>query len=305
LDRDPRRPQTPEIMRRRLRVALRQAREVAGLTQREAAGELDWSVSKIIRIEQGAVAVRPVDLRALLAVYGVADEVRVSELVELARGSKKPSWDRYKEVYSPASLDLFGSEPAATTIYKYEPTFVPGLLQTQEYAHALLTALGHTDETIDLMVEARLQRQKLLDREDRPELRFILGEAVVSLAVGGRQVMLGQLVLLRKLGTRPGISLQILPFDAGAHPHMGGAFTILQFADENLDDLLYLEDAAGERTFRDDPQILAAFYEVFATLEGMATKSGDLADVLDRIEAQRFGDNADPLARSPLPEPDR
>jgi transcriptional regulator with XRE-family HTH domain len=289
------RVQTPEILRRRLRVALRRARDAAGLTQREAAAALDWSVSKIIRIEQGATPITPVDLRALLGVYQVKDTEEVDELVELARGSKKQSWAEYREVYSPASLGLFGSEAAAKTIFKYEPTFVAGLLQTQEYAEALLSALGHSEQEVELMVNARIQRQELLDREDRPDLHFILGEAALSRAVGGRRVMMRQLERIRELGTHPGISLQVLPFSAGAHPRIGGAFTILQFADENVDDLLYLENAGGERSVREEPEVLADYYEAFAILEGLATRPEGLADALDKLEAQRFKDTADPL----------
>lgn len=287
--------QTPEIMRRRLRVALREAREAAGLTQRDAAQALESSVSKIIRIEQGAVAITPIDLRALLASYGVTDEARVSELVDLARRSKNQSqsWALYKEVYSRASLALFESEAAAKTIYKFEPTFMPGLLQTEEYATELLRALGRSDRDVELMVSARLERQRLLAQEARPELRFVLGEAIVCRQVGGREVMLSQLARIKELGTRSGISIQILPFSAGAYPKMGAGFTILEFPDETLGDLLYLEHAGGERIVRDDPQVLADYHEAFATIEAMATRPDDLAPLLDGIEAQRFRDRPD------------
>lgn len=293
--RDPRRrAQTPEIMRRRLRVALREAREAAGFTQRQAAQAHDWSVSKIIRIEQGAVAITPIDLRALLSIYGVTDEARVSELVDLARGSRRQSWAPYREVYSQASLTLFGSEAAAKTIYKFEPTFMPGLLQTDEYATALLRALGHSETEVELMVSARLERQELLDQEAPPELRFILGEAVACRAVGGRDVMLSQLARIKELGARSGISIQILPFSAGAYPKMGGGFTILEFRpDETLDDLLYLENAGGESTIRDEPEILSDYYEAFATIEAIAIRPDDLAAFLDGIESQRFRASTD------------
>lgn len=299
---DPRRAvQTPEVMRRRLSVVLRRAREKKPLTQREAAEALYWSVSKIIRIEQGAVAITPTDLQAMLAIYGVNDERQVSELVELALASRRQDWAAYKDVYSQASLGLFGSEPAAKTIYKYEPTFIPGLLQTPTYAHALLTGLGRSEEEIEPMVNARLQRQELLDREVRPELRFILGEAAVSRAVGGPRVMIEQLDRIKQLGARHRISLQLLPFSAGAHPTMGGAFTILEFEDEHLDDLLYLENAGGVTTTRDDKDLIAKYREVFLKLEGMATKPDDLASVLDEIAAARFKDTADPPTTSSAP----
>jgi hypothetical protein len=263
---------------------------------------MEWSVSKIIRIEQGAVAITPIDLRALLAAYNVTDEKRVLELADLARGSKRQSWSEYKEVYSQAALTLFGSEAAAKARYSYEPTFVPGLLQTQEYGQALLTGLGFSEERLERMVNARVERQELLDLEPRPNLSFILGEAVVSYAVGGRRVMLRQLERIKELGARPGISIQILPFAAGAHPKMGGgAFVILEFEDENLDDLLYLENAAGESTTRDDPELIADYRDSLAKLETMATKPDDLAHVLDAIAAVRFKNTAAPLTPSPIP----
>ncbi len=296
---DPRRvAETPEVMRRRLRVALRKARDKKDLTQRNAAEALDWSVSKVIRIEQGAVAITPVDLRALLQVYGVTDQGLVEELVGLARESKRPSWERYRDVYAPASLGFFGHEAAAKTIKSYEPAFVPGLLQTQEYAEEIMRELGVPEEQIDLKVEGRIERQGLLDREPQAHLHFILGEAALSREVGSRHVMMRQLDWIRKLGERPGISLQVLPFSAGAHPHVGGAFTILEFEDENLDDLLYLEDAAGARTFREEPEVLSDYYKTFSLLEGRATSPGDLNTVLEKIEAARFSDAAEPLTAS-------
>jgi hypothetical protein len=249
---------------------------------------LDWSVSKIIRIETGAVGITPVDLRALLAVYKVTDSKLINELVELARGSRRQSWRQYKTVYSPASLALFTNEAVAEVIYKYEPTFVPGLLQTPEYARALLTGLGHDEDEVDLMVNARLERQELLERRDRPELQFILGEATVSRAVGGRDVMLKQLEHLKDLSARPRIDLHILPFARGAHPRMGGAFTILQFEDKNLDDLLYLENAGGESTDRDDPDLIADYRRDFLTIHDLARQGDDFAKIIDDIIAMRF-----------------
>jgi transcriptional regulator with XRE-family HTH domain len=300
---DPRREaQPPELVRRRLRFALREAREAAGIKQQDAADALDWHVSKIIRIEQGAVGITPVDLRALLDIYGVKDESRVAKLVDLARGSRGQSWAEYKEVYSPATLDLFGSEAGAKSISKYEPTFVAGLLQTEEYARALMEGLGHEPKEVELKVSARIERQELLlERNSPPELHFILGEAAVSRAVGGPRVMSRQLERIKELGMRPGISLQILRFSVGAHPHMGGAFTILEFPDESLDDLLYLENAGGERTIRHEPRVLADYWETFRKLEAISTKPDKLADVLDRIQAERFEGTAHLLNSRRIP----
>jgi hypothetical protein len=154
------------------------------------------------------------------------------------------------------------------------------------------------------MVNARLERQELLDRDlnARPEFSLILGEAVVSRAVGGRGVMSRQLERIKELGSRSGISIQILPFSAGAHPKMGaGAFTILEFEDESLDDLLYRETATDESTTREDPELIADYRNAFVKLEAMATKPDELAHVLDRVAGARFRGNANPLAASPVP----
>jgi transcriptional regulator with XRE-family HTH domain len=298
--------EAPEVSRRRLKGALRQARETAGLTQKDAAEALDWHVSKIIRIEQGTVGITPVDLRALLAVYGITEDDVVETLVELARGSRKQSWREYKGVYSAASLALFASEPAAKIIYKYEPTFIPGLLQTEEYARAVLRGLGHSEDEIERMVSARLERQELLERDPRPDLVYVLGEAAVSRAVGGRAVMRRQLERLKELSRRPEISLQVLPFSSGAHPRMGGAFTILEFADASLDDLLYLENAGGESVSREDPELIADYRRDFIAIQEMATKTGDFAGAIDEIMAAHFGPsvNESTPGKSGLREPD-
>jgi hypothetical protein len=240
-------------------------------------------VSKIIRIEAGAVGVTVTDLRALMDLFKITDEKRRSELLELARGSRKQSWSEYSDVYSVPARTLFGYEAAAKIIYKYEPTFIPGLLQTEEYARALLEGAGHSEDEIDRMVRGRLERQELLDQDSRPQLEFILGEAAVS-----RAVMLRQLEQLKELAARPGISLQVLPFEVGAHPRMGEAFTILEFTDENLDDLVYLENAERESVSREDPELIAAYRKDFITLQGLASPSSDFAKVIDRIVAMRL-----------------
>ncbi len=280
--------EVPEVMRRLLKAALRHERVASGLTQTQVAEALDWSLSKIIRIESGAVGLSTTDLRALLHLYKITDENRRSELLELARGSRKQSWSEYGDVYSAPTRTLFGYEAAAKIIYKYEPTFIPGLLQTEEYATALLRAAGHSENEIERMVKGRLERQELLDQNVRPQLEFILGEAAVSRAVGGPRVMAHQLEQLEDLAARPGISLQLLLFDAGAHPRMGEAFTILEFADENLDDLVYLEGAGRESVSREDPEVTSAYRRDFYALQELAIPSKDFAAEINKIAAARL-----------------
>jgi transcriptional regulator with XRE-family HTH domain len=277
-------PPAPEVMRRQLRATLRRHREDASLTQREVADSLDWSVSKLIRIETGAVGVAPTDVRALLGLYKVADQAHVDELVELARGSRTKSFSQYRDVYSQASLTLFANEDAAQAIYKYEPHFVPGLLQTEEYARTLLIGLGYDESSVERRVTGRLERQELLEKEDRLELHYILGEAAVRHMVGGPRVMANQLAALKYISThRSGIHLQILPFSAGAHPRMGESFTILEFADPGLDDLIYLETTVSESVSREDPELVADYRRDFVMLQEMACSTEDFSSILEKL----------------------
>jgi hypothetical protein len=148
--------------------------------------------------------------------------------------------------------------------------------------------MGHSEGEIERMVSARLERQELLERNPRPELEFVLGEAAVSRAVGGRSIMRRQLDRLKELSSRPGISLQVLQFSSGAHPRMGGAFTILEFADDSLDDLLYLENAGGESVSREDPELIADYRRDFVTIQEMATKKDDFVGAIDEMTMAKF-----------------
>ena len=280
--------ETPEVKRRRLRIALRHAREAARLTQKETSEALDWSVSKIIRIEAGAVGAAATDLDALIDIYGVADEGRQAELRELARGARKRSWWEYSDVYSLPTRTLFGYEAAANSIYKYEPTFIPGLLQTEEYARALLSHAVHSGADVERTVRARLERQEFLTRDPWPQLEFILDEAVLSRPVGGIRVMRRQLEHLKDLAGHPGISLQVLPFEVEEHPRMGEAFTILEFADESLDDLIYLENAERESVIRHNPELIAAYLRDFVALQDMASPSIEFKATIERIMATGY-----------------
>ena len=285
------RAETVEVKKRRLRGALRQARADAEMTQKTAADQLVWSTSKIVRIEQGTVPVTPTDVRALLQLYRVADESRIEELVELAKDAREDKgWSAFNDVLSLAALELFGNEPAAKVIYKYESSVIPGLFQTQEYARALLKALGNSEEQIERRLEVREQRQRLLDRPVHPDLNFILGEAALSRPVGGVDVMREQIAHLLEVAKFSGVSVQLLPFSAGAHRGIGGAFTVLQFDDPLLSDLLYLENAERESVSRDEEGEIRKYLELFVELQNMATSSGSLEDQVKRIIRERFGE---------------
>jgi hypothetical protein len=259
------------------------------MTQQAVAQALMWSTSKIVRIEQGLVPVTPIDVKAMLELYGVTDKTTVDEMITLAIESRDlKGFKNYADVYSPTGLELFDYESAARAIFKHEPTVIPGLLQTQDYARALQIALGNSDEVVQRRLQARAERLLLLERDDRPELNFILGEASVSRPVGDIDVMREQIEALRKFAAQDGINLYLLPFSAGAHRGLGQPFTILQFRNENDADVLYLENAERFSVSKEDPQELRHFEDLFASLQEMAEKSGDFLTLLNRIVAERY-----------------
>jgi hypothetical protein len=283
-----------EVKRRRLRTALRQARVEAQITQKGAADALVWSVSKIVRIEQGTVPVSPTDVRVMLETYDVTDSSRIRELVDLAKEAREAKgWSQFSDVLSQESLELFGNEAAAKVIYKYEPSVIPGLFQTREYARALLRALGNSEDQIERRLEVRAQRQQMLESPDRPELDFIIGEAALCRPIGGEDTMREQIAHLLELGQQNGISLFLLPFAAGPHRSMGSAFTVLQFDDPLLPDLLYLENEERERVSRDEQGAIRKYLDLYVELQLMADNSGPLEDSISKIIRERYGEQSD------------
>jgi transcriptional regulator with XRE-family HTH domain len=273
--------QDPSFYRRRVREALRKAREAVGLTQRDAATALDWSMSKVVRIEAGSVGVSTTDLKALLDLYGIKDDDTVNELIEMTRASKERPWfSRYQSVLSPGFGQYLGYEISASVIRGFQPLTVPGLLQTDDYARAILEA-SRSDQ-IDERVELRMTRQELLDRKDRPEIYYVLDEAALHRTVGGLSVMRSQLRHLKDLSTQSRLSIRIVPFTAGAHPSMKGSFTTLEFADWD-EDVLYLETAGGSVTSREDQKLVGEYLESFELLTDMSLNEQESVELIESI----------------------
>jgi len=281
----------PMVQGRRLRSELRRARQAAGLTQKEVADALDWSASKLIRIERGAVGVSITDLRALLTEYGITDAARVDELVEMARVSKRPAWwTKYRHVFSPPFVSLLGYEASAAVIRHYHGGAVPALLQTEDYARAVIAAHTADAGRIDDLVSARMERQELLDREEPPTMHYILDEAVIRRWVGGPKVMRDQLAWLKELASRPGIDIRIVPFSAGTHPGMRGPFLIYEFPpDEDEDYIVFLESNRGHTLLRNETGEVSGYLDRFAELGEKATPADRLNDVLDDAIADLDG----------------
>jgi transcriptional regulator with XRE-family HTH domain len=279
---------SPVVQRRRLRTELRRARQQAGLTQDQVADEMEWSLSKVIRIEAGTVGISANDLKALLGYYKIVDEDQVASLLTLARAGRERPWQSvYRDVVSPRLLQFIEFEAAASISRNFQPLVVPGLLQTDEYARAMFRQVPGDvpDKSIDAQVEVRMRRQELLDRDDSPLLFFILDEAATRRLIGGRDVMRRQLRRLTEMAARPHVTVEVVPFSAGVHPGLQGSFVIQEFPDPADDDVLYLESPQGEVISRDDPDLILHYREVFEELrrlslgpEGSVTFLDELAD---------------------------
>jgi len=235
---------SPVVQRRRLRTELRKARQDAGLTQEQVADAMDWSLSKMIRIEAGTVGISTTDLKALLDHYRLDDADLRSQLVALARAARERSWwSVYRDVAPPGVLQLIGYEAASYIIRNFETLLIPGLLQTEDYARAVIPSLeeGTTAERVDTLVEIRMRRQEQVDRDDPPLMFFILDEAAVRRLVGSRDIMRRQIHYLSEMAAKPNVTIEIVPFTAGTHPGLRGPFVIIEFPDPGDDDVLYLE----------------------------------------------------------------
>jgi transcriptional regulator with XRE-family HTH domain len=257
-------------LRRRLTVELKRLRGQAKLTQRQVADSLDWSPSKVIRIEQGTVRIGVTDLQALLRLYGVSDSDVISELTAMARDSKKLPFTEYREVVSAETLRYFQYEANALIIRQVHALLVPGLLQIEEYSRAVLETFGARPEAAEKIVDSRKERQELFDQSEPPEAFFILDEAVLRRAVGGKKTMSRQIDHLVEMSRRPDITIQVVPFSVGAHSAMQGPFVHLEFPAENDPDVIFVENTLGDTIFRDDEEITAQYREQFWVLEDLA-----------------------------------
>jgi transcriptional regulator with XRE-family HTH domain len=247
----------PAVSRRRVRLALRAARERSGLSQSEVAKKLGWSLSKVQRIELGEVAVSPTDLRALVVeVYGLTDAERITELTEEARIARRERYwtaPEHRDHLTPGLVQLLQFELAATTICEYQSTLVPGHLQTQEFAEATLGWYGLelTDEQRRVRRDVRLaRRERVIERDGAPEYRLLFDESALWRIIGDMATTADQFEDLAEAATRPNVHLRVLPMDRGALMGMFGVFSVLRLGPERDDAVVYreyyLRDALSE-----------------------------------------------------------
>jgi hypothetical protein len=240
---------SPTVKRRRLAAELRRQREAARLTIDEVAERLEWSSAKISRIENARVGVLPRDVKFLLSTYGLTNQDDAWEpLLALARESRQRGW---WQQYGEAVPDWFevyvGLEAEAATIFAYDAEFVPGILQTEDYAWAVHQAqlIGATNGEIERLVKVRMARQEILRSTDAPQLWLILNEAVIRRVVGSGTVMRDQLDRLIEASRMPSLTLQVIPFNAGAHAAMDGSFSLVGFPEPTDPQIVYIEYHTG------------------------------------------------------------
>jgi len=238
----------PTVRRMLVGAQLRRLRTDMGLSREEAAEAIRASEWKIHRLENGQVGFKERDLVDLLALYEVTDPDEIDELLTMAREANTPGWwQHYGDVLPQWFRTYVDLESAAALIRTYEGQFVPGLLQTDDYMRAVIHG-AHLDESSDEVgrrVRLRMARQTLLTREHPPRLWAVVDEAALRRPVGSREIMRQQLAYLLEMMERPNVTVQVLPFQSGAHAAEAGAFTILRFAEPDLPDVVYLEHLAG------------------------------------------------------------
>ncbi|MFV8131946.1 helix-turn-helix domain-containing protein [Streptomyces syringium] len=232
----------PPVGRRRLGAELRRLRQARGLKSTEVAERLMVSQPKISRLENGRCAISPRDVRDLCAMYGVTDPQVIDSLMEMARESGRPGWwSRYGEV--PNSVYI-GLETDAASLHAHAPLVIPDLLQTPAYAAAVVeeTILLPTAEQAATRLKVRLRRQHRIYDPARPlRLWVVLDESALRRVVGSPDIMREQLEHLNALSHEPHITVQALPYAAGAHPGLSGQFSILRFAGNTQAEVVYLE----------------------------------------------------------------
>ncbi|MDP9795640.1 transcriptional regulator with XRE-family HTH domain [Catenuloplanes nepalensis] len=283
---------SPTVLRMLLGSQLRKLREAKGVTREKAGWEIRSSESKISRMELGRVGFKERDVADLLTLYGVDDDQERASLLALAREANTPGWwHKHSDVLPNWFQAYLGLEATATIIRNYEVQYIPGLLQTADYARGVIL-LGHTlapAEEIQSRVKLRMARQQVLHRAEAPRFWGLLDEAALRRPIGGQAVMREQILHLLELAKLPNITLQVIPFEAGGHAAAGGQFSILRFHDQELPDVVYMEQLTSALYLdkREDVDHYAA------AMERLCVEALQPADTITFLE--RFLDEAYPL----------
>jgi transcriptional regulator with XRE-family HTH domain len=268
---------------------LRRLREARGISRTDAGHTIRASESKMSRLESGRVGFKDRDVVDLLTLYGVAEEADRAPLLALARAANKPGWWYNLADVLPGWFGRYlGLEMAATLIRTYEVQFIPGLLQTEDYAHALIirnSADGAmSDADIKRRVNVRMRRQEILTRPEAPaRLWAVLDEAVLWRRTGTPAVMHAQIEHMITLSRRPNITIQVMPQAFGGHVAEGGAFSILRFDAQDLPDVVYLEHLTSA-AYLDKPATVHGYSEIMSRLSVDSLAPDASVDLLSKIK---------------------
>jgi transcriptional regulator with XRE-family HTH domain len=275
----------PTVRRRRLGSELRRLREDHSIKLEEVAERLGVAASTLSRIETGKAPTKSVYLTAMLEMYGVTDPAQRQVLVDMAReGHRKGWWSVYDDVL-PTGFGIYvGLEAEAAGLRSFEGEAVQGLFQTPDYARAILreVQVRDTDEQVERLVDLRMKRQEVLDRNPPLDVWMILDEAVIRRTIGGPGVMRDQLARLVEASRKPNVTLQVLPFSTGSHAGLRGPFSILEFPERADPDVAYVESVAGIIYLEKEREVRTAA-EAFDRLRAAALSPGQSTDLI--IEA--------------------
>lgn len=263
--------QTPTVRLRRLAAELRSLRATSGLTRETVVDRTGINAATLYRIEHGRVRPQTRTLRTLLDLYGV-DQDQQAELVALLRDARQRGWLHAFQSELPEHYTTYiGFEGEAHSVWNYESLFIPGLLQTEDYARAVIRGglPNASRDEVERRVEVRMERQALLHNENPLHLWSIVDEAALRREVGGPEVMQAQFRYLMEVSELPHVTFQLIPFDAGAHPGMPGSFILLQFGDAAIPDVIYVDTMAGE-LFLEEETDVRRYKLVFEHLRAVA-----------------------------------
>ncbi|WP_300606650.1 helix-turn-helix transcriptional regulator [Trebonia sp.] len=268
---------------------LRRLRADAGLSREQVAEQTGVNEGTLYRIETARARPQRRTLIALLDLYSVGEPMR-ADLIELSRSADGQGWSRPYQWQLPGEYAVYISfEAEARAEHNYESLFIPGLLQTPEYSRAMSQGVlpAATEPEIDERVQARIERQKLLDGPEPLQLWAVVDEAAVRRVVGGRQVMAAQLEHVLAMMKRPNVTVQVIPFDAGAHPGMPGSFIFLEFRDEGDPELVYVDAQAGDM-FLESEDDLRRYRTMFDHLRASALSPARSADLIASVKEGRL-----------------
>ena len=275
---------SPTVRERRLARSLRQLREGANLTIEEVAEKLEISPSTVSRMETAQVGVRPRDLGFLLDMYEVGGPER-DQLLQIARERRQQRW--WQEYADLPNIAVAGLEDDASTIVQFSALLVPGLLQTEAYARAVLEAIRLDAKPVDIerRLQLRIHRQALLTSEHPPEYWVVLDEAALRREVGGPAVMAEQLGRLIEVAKLPNVTLQVLPFTSGEHPGLDGDFTILHYRESADPDVVYIENTGGDM-YLEEREVTRRYNKLFDHLRAAAQNPGESIRTLGSIQSR-------------------